>query len=55
MHAGTGFQPALTYLHAGADLRFFKRKLNAEGMRHAWGVRGHAPLKNFEIQGPPYM
>ncbi len=35
--------------HAGADPGFFIRKSNAEGGRHATGVRGHAPTENFEI------
>jgi hypothetical protein len=29
----------------GADLGFFKHKSNAEGVRHARGVWGHAPRK----------
>ena len=34
---------------SGADLGFFIRKSNAEGVRPSRGVRGHAPPENFEI------
>ena len=33
----------------GADLGFFIRRSNAEGVRPSRGVRGHAPPENFEI------
>ena len=36
----------------GADLGFFIRKSNAEGVRPSRGVRGHAPPENFEIWDP---
>ena len=38
----------MTFLFkTGADLGFFKHKSNAEGVRHARGVWGHAP-RNLE-------
>ena len=35
----------LNVVPAGADLGFFIRKSNAEGVRPSRGVRGHAPPK----------